>query len=163
MLNIELYIFFAGNLANSVQNSGDFWDDEWDDDSEIGQTQAYVPPVQQQNNLQYVQSGSIDHNNDMPMHTVHSVIPERLITNVPKKNNKFGNLVKSGEESFLLSLKKVIVPDFEKIYIEEIESGKFSWAETGESYSCVVTSPKKESKLKGLKSFIVYQLTPTVS
>jgi hypothetical protein len=27
----------------------------------------------------------------------------------------------------------------------------------------MVASPKKESKLKGLKSFIAYQLTPTVS
>lgn len=30
-------------------------------------------------------------------------------------------------------------------------------------YQCVVASPKKESKLKGLKSFIAYQITPTVS
>lgn len=29
-------------------------------------------------------------------------------------------------------------------------------------YECMVASPKKESKLKGLKSFIAYQLTPTV-
>lgn len=95
------------------------------------------------------------------MHTVHSVIPERSIPNVPKKNNKFV-LGKSGEEGFLLSTKTFIVPESEKIYIQEIESGKFSWIPSGESYNCVVTSPKKESKLKGLKSFIVYQLTPTV-
>ncbi|XP_014206095.1 sorting nexin-18 [Copidosoma floridanum] len=151
----------TGNLANSVQSSGDFWDDEWDDDSEIGQTHAYVPPIQQQQSLQSAQSGSIDYHNDLPIHAVHSIIPERSIPNVPKKNNKFSNLVKSGEESFLLSSKKVIVPESEKIFVEEIESGRFNWAETGESYNCVVTSPKKESKLKGLKSFIVYQLTPT--
>jgi sorting nexin-9/18/33 len=30
-------------------------------------------------------------------------------------------------------------------------------------YQCIVASPKKESKLKGLKSFIAYQITPTVS
>lgn len=30
-------------------------------------------------------------------------------------------------------------------------------------YQCMVASPKKESKLKGLKSFIAYQITPTVS
>jgi len=29
-------------------------------------------------------------------------------------------------------------------------------------YECMVASPKKESKLKGLKSFIAYQITPTV-
>lgn len=31
-----------------------------------------------------------------------------------------------------------------------------------DDYQCVVASPKKESKLKGLKSFIAYQITPTV-
>lgn len=31
-----------------------------------------------------------------------------------------------------------------------------------QGYQCVVASPKKESKLKGLKSFIAYQITPTV-
>ena len=29
-------------------------------------------------------------------------------------------------------------------------------------YNCAIASPKKESKLKGLKSFIAYQLTPSV-
>lgn len=98
------------------------------------------------------------------MYQIHSVVPDRAIPNIPKKNNKFGALVKSGEEGgFLLNPKNVSVPESEKIFIEEIESGKFAWMVTGESYNCVVTSPKKESKLKGLKSFIVYQLTPTVA
>jgi len=37
------------------------------------------------------------------------------------------------------------------------------WNPINNPYKCVVASPKKESKLKGLKSFIAYQLTPTVS
>ena len=147
---------------NSQQSTGDYWDDDWDDDSEIGQTQAYVPPVQHQQSLQSAQSGSVEYNDNVSVHTVHSVIPERTVSNIPKKNNKFGALVKSGEEGFLLSSRKVVVPESEKIFIDEIESGRFSWVPVGENYNCVVTSPKKESKLKGLKSFIVYQLTPTV-
>nr|CAD7409950.1 unnamed protein product [Timema poppensis] len=35
------------------------------------------------------------------------------------------------------------------------------WSSILEPYSCIVASPKKESKLKGLKSFIAYQITPT--
>ena len=35
-------------MTSSQQSSGDYWDDDWDDDSEVGQTQAYVPPTQQQ-------------------------------------------------------------------------------------------------------------------
>nr|CAD7592366.1 unnamed protein product [Timema genevievae] len=37
------------------------------------------------------------------------------------------------------------------------------WSSILEPYSCIVASPKKESKLKGLKSFIAYQITPTLA
>ena len=70
---------------------------------------------------------------------IHSVIPEKPITNIPKKNNRFSTLVKSSEEGFLLSTRSVNVPESEKIFIEEKEPGHFSWLLTGESYSCVVT------------------------
>lgn len=155
-------------MTSSQQSSGDYWDDDWDDDSEVGQTQAYVPPTQQQQQQQpqtiplSQQNNAGDYGDQVSMHTIHSVIPEKPIPNIPKKNNKFSTLIKSGEDSFLLGVRMVTVPESEKIFIEEGEGGRCTWLPTGESYSCVVTSPKKESKLKGLKSFIVYQLTPTV-
>lgn len=148
-------------MTSSQQSSGDYWDDEWDDDSEVGQTQAYVPQQQQQHMMQLQQHNSVDYGDSVSMQTIHSVIPERPIPNIPKKNNKFSTLIKSGEDSYLLGMRVANVPENEKIYIEEIEGGRFRWSSRGESYNCVVTSPKKESKLKGLKSFIVYQLTPT--
>lgn len=37
------------------------------------------------------------------------------------------------------------------------------WHNQDSPYTCSVASPKKESKMKGLKSYIAYQLTPTVS
>lgn len=154
-------------MTSSQQSSGDYWDDDWDDDSEVGQTQAYVPPTQQQQQSQIIplsqQNNAGDYGDQVSMHTIHSVIPERPIPNVPKRNNTaFSTLIKSGEDSFLLGVKMVTVPESEKIFMEEGEGGRCKWLPTGESYNCVVTSPKKESKLKGLKSFIVYQLTPTV-
>ena len=153
-------------MISSQQSSGDYWDDDWDDDSEVGQTQAYIPQQQQQQQqqqhmLQLSQHHSVDYDL-VSIQTIHSVIPERPIPNIPKKNNKFSTLIKSGEDSFLLGIKVANVPESEKIYIDESENGRHRWVSRGELYSCVVTSPKKESKLKGLKSFIVYQLTPTV-
>ncbi|XP_012277316.1 sorting nexin-9 [Orussus abietinus] len=150
----------AGNMTTSQQSTGDYWDDDWDDDSEVGQTQAYVPSAQSEHVLR-TQTSIPDYGDTASMHTIHSVIPERPVSNLPKKNNKFSTLIKSGEDSFLMGTKIVNVPDSEKIIIEEIDGNRCVWASTGESYNCVVTSPKKESKLKGLKSFIVYQLTPT--
>ena len=47
--------------------------------------------------------------------------------------------------------------------IQESGDGRFSWLNAHPSYSCVVASPKKEAKFKGLKSYIAYQLTPSVS
>ncbi|XP_026675152.1 sorting nexin lst-4 [Ceratina calcarata] len=148
-------------MTASQQSSGDYWDDDWDDDSEIGQTQAYVPSQQQQqqNMIQLQQHHSVDYGDSMQ--TIHSVIPERPIPSVPKRNNKFSTLIKSGEDNFLLGVRVASVPESEKLYIEEIEGGRYKWVPSRDPYSCVVTSPKKESKLKGLKSFIVYQLTPT--
>ncbi|XP_076170735.1 sorting nexin 33-like protein SH3PX1 isoform X2 [Ptiloglossa arizonensis] len=155
-------------MTSSQQSSGDYWDDDWDDDSEVGQTQAYVPPQQQQQQSQpqhmiqlTQQHSTVDYGDTVSMQTIHSVIPERPIPNIPKKNNKFSTLIKSGEDSFLLGMRIANIPESEKIYIEEIDGGRCRWVPRGESYNCVVTSPKKESKLKGLKSFIVYQLTPT--
>ncbi|CAL7939088.1 unnamed protein product [Xylocopa violacea] len=150
-------------MTSSQQSSGDYWDDDWDDDSEGGQTQAYVPQQQQQQHMIHLpqHQPSVDYGDTVSMQTIHSVIPERPIPNIPKKNNKFSTLIKSGDDSFLLGMKVVNVPENEKIYIEEIEGGRCRWIPRGEPYNCVVTSPKKGSKLRGLKSFIVYQLTPT--
>ncbi|EFN68444.1 Sorting nexin-33 [Camponotus floridanus] len=160
---VEQAAISSNTVALSQQSSGDYWDDDWDDDSEVGQTQAYVPPTQQQQSQIILpqQNSASEYGDQVSMHTIHSVIPDRPIPNVPKKNNKFSTLIKSGEDSFLMGTRIVTVPESEKIFIEEDEVGRCKWMPTGESYSCVVTSPKKESKLKGLKSFIVYQLTPT--
>lgn len=150
----------AGGMTVSQQSTGEFWDDDWDDDSEVGQTQAYVPPTHQNQVLQSQHSVTNEYGDSVSMHTIHSVISDKPVPNVPKKNNKFSTLIKSGEDSFLLGTRSVVVPENEKIIINE-NNGNCYWDSTSESYSCVVTSPKKESKLKGLKSFIVYQLTPT--
>lgn len=37
------------------------------------------------------------------------------------------------------------------------------WFPITQSYTCIVDKPKKESKLKGLKSFIAYSVTSSLS
>ena len=44
---------------------------------------------------------------------------------------------------------------------QETEHG-YEW-DNFSPYTCTVTSPKKETKMKGLKSFIAYQLVPSFS
>lgn len=69
---------------------------------------------------------------------------------------------KSGSDSYITGTLELSVPESEKVYILESDYGLI-WNPIDEPYVCAVASPKKESKLKGLKSFIVYQLTPSVS
>ncbi|XP_069692869.1 sorting nexin lst-4 isoform X2 [Periplaneta americana] len=134
---------------------GDYWDDEWDDDSEGGGTQSSM----QANNSAYSsgqvlpKSGSIG--------DISSVGKPDGKGTVGRKNfNRFTTFVKSGGESYILGTVKVSVREEDKVYIFETESG-IVWNPITEPYMCMVASPKKESKLKGLKSFIAYQLTPT--
>ena len=47
-------------------------------------------------------------------------------------------------------------------FLQETEDG-IEWARLDVPYTCCIKSPKKESKLKGLKSYIAYQITPSVS
>ena len=77
--------------------------------------------------------------------------------------NRFSTFVKSGGESFVLGKLNAKVQETDVLQVVDGGDGKFSWLNVKPPYSCAVASPKKESKLKGLKSYIAYQLTPSVS
>ena len=48
------------------------------------------------------------------------------------------------------------------VQVVENGEGHYSWLSTHAPFNCAIASPKKESKMKGLKTFIAYQLTPSV-
>ncbi|XP_068082349.1 sorting nexin lst-4 isoform X2 [Anabrus simplex] len=139
----------ADQQYNNQQSyeAADYWDDEWDDDSEQGTTNNYP------SNAVLPKSGSAG--------DVSSLGRMDGKSTVGRKNlNRFTTFVKSGGESYILGTLKVNVLDSEKVLILENDEG-IIWNPIAKPYSCQVASPKKESKLKGLKSFIAYQLTPT--
>lgn len=81
----------------------------------------------------------------------------------PKKSafpNRFSIFVKSGGEEYILGNKNKSVPEDSKVYVSE-EGGRYRWLDNQHPYTCQLASPKKETKLKGLKSYIAYQLTPS--
>uniref|UniRef100_F1KW84 Sorting nexin n=1 Tax=Ascaris suum TaxID=6253 RepID=F1KW84_ASCSU len=79
-----------------------------------------------------------------------------------KNINRFSNFVKSGMESFVLSSTKMTTKPEERHEIILTEKGP-EWAPLTQRYTCTVDKPKKESKLKGLKSFIAYSVTSSLS
>lgn len=75
--------------------------------------------------------------------------------------NRFSMFVKSGSENFILGKVNLNVPEMDALTVVDQGDGKFSWLNTKPPFSCVIASPKKEAKFKGLKSYIAYQLTPS--
>jgi len=75
--------------------------------------------------------------------------------------NRFSLFVKSGGENYILGKVTSKVPEMDIITVVENSEGRYSWLNNKPPYSCVIASPKKEAKFKGLKSFIAYQLTPS--
>jgi sorting nexin-9/18/33 len=77
--------------------------------------------------------------------------------------NRFSVYVKSGSENYILGKVNLQIPELDALTVLDNGDGRYSWLNTNSPFSCVVASPKKEAKFKGLKSYIAYQLTPSVS
>ena len=82
----------------------------------------------------------------------------------PKKNlNRFSNFVKSGLESYILESKSLNVPHESYVHIHYDSELGIIWKPVLNSYTCAVTKHGKETKMKGLKTYISYDITPSTS
>lgn len=143
---------------NLNQEDNDGWDDDWDDDDVYSTIPSNEPPQQIYANENF----------PMPMPVVSrpedpetaSVMSDNKGTVSKKTLNRFSSFVKSGGDSYILGTFKVPVSEADRVFIRQAEDG-YSWDPIKTIYTVSVASPKKESKLKGLKSFIAYQLTPS--
>lgn len=145
-----------------VQDDNDNWDDDWDDEDVYSTIPGQQEPPQQiyaNESNSYAPRISVSHSDDIE--TASTIGSEGNKGTVSKKTlNRFSSFVKSGGESYILGTLRINVSDGDKVYIRQMDDGYF-WDQIQHPYSVCVASPKKESKLKGLKSFIAYQLTPS--
>lgn len=147
----------ATTTSSSAQyDNGDDWDDDWDDDDSNQGAQDMHQPPQLSGPCNY----GLFPPNRSSIQESGSKADATSKGGTVKRFNRFSNFVKSGGESWLLGLIKPVVPSDEQIHIVECD-GAISWASTMDPYYCEVSSPKKESKFKGFKNYIAYQLKPT--
>eukprot|EP01135_Chromosphaera_perkinsii_P004066 Nk52_evm14s267 gene=Nk52_evmTU14s267 len=78
--------------------------------------------------------------------------------NIKTNWNRFSFFVKSGTEDFLLDKNKPVEIPQEQIL--KINSD-YEWVENPTQFTVKVSAPTKKSKLMGMKSFIVYVVTPS--
>lgn len=87
---------------------------------------------------------------------------DRGSSKVNKNINRFSNFVKSGVEAYVIGESKATAPITERHEVVN-QNGIIQWKPIQQYYTCIVDKPKKESKLKGLKSFIAYSITSSLT
>ncbi|KAK4304005.1 hypothetical protein Pmani_024025 [Petrolisthes manimaculis] len=143
-------------VSQQISYDNDDWDDEWDDDdSEPGGT----------NYLNGAGNFGLSGANRSAKPSGNSVSD---VSNagrdgrgtVRKSFNRFSNIAKSGVEDFLVGAGKASVDEKDKVYVEDYGQGPM-WRQNQHEFTCAISSPKKESKFHGMKSFIAYSLLPS--
>lgn len=138
--------------------TADDWDDDWDDDDTYEALPA--PP---QNALTHSSSNYDSKNLPAAPHEADTV---SMASNATTATHGTTTLKKSGmfgksSDSYIFGLgNKEPLPENEIVHIMQVDNF-YKWQTNSQNYSVVVTSPKKESKFKGMKTFIAYQLTPS--
>merc|ERR1719429_252474 len=145
-------------------NADDDWDSDFDDDASTGNgvsasvTNSFTPGSGGQA-LSVPAAG--EHQPRGSTGDVSSVGKKVSTSSSKASFNRFSVFVKTGSENYILGKVNLPVSEGEVLQIIETGEGRFSWLTTQPPYSCVIASPKKEAKFKGLKSYIAYQLTPS--
>ncbi|XP_038621694.1 sorting nexin-18 [Tachyglossus aculeatus] len=129
-------------LSQGSEDDDDYWDDEWDDAStvadEAGVPAAPVPPAS----------------------SARPGAGARGSATVGRNLNRFSTFVKSGGEAFVLGEASGFVRDGDKLCVVLGPHGP-EWQENPYPFRCTVDDPTKQTKFKGMKSYIAYKLVPT--
>ncbi|XP_052799540.1 sorting nexin lst-4-like [Mya arenaria] len=163
-----------GGGGVEAQQSVDGWDDDWSDDGESststgpGDLQgSYNPPAgQNMKPLQGSGNFGLSQGNSKRSSATASTSPPNDMSKygtVKKSFNRFSQFAKAGGEAYMMGhFTNTNVSASDKIQIVDTADG-VGWQPNNQPFTCAIRSPKKESKLKGLKSYIAYQLTPSFS
>ncbi|XP_050334960.1 sorting nexin lst-4 [Bactrocera neohumeralis] len=154
------------NRYDQTADEYDDWEDDWDDDnetySEIGPSGGTKTSNHTGLANQLTHSASNYDNKNLPAAPMDDTISLASIaapnnTATLKKSGMFGK----SSDSYILGLgNKEKLSEHEIVHIAYVESFCY-WQTNHQRYTVIVASPKKESKFKGMKTFIAYQLTPS--
>ncbi|XP_071000575.1 sorting nexin-18-like, partial [Oncorhynchus clarkii lewisi] len=140
------------------QGSDEDWDEDWDDTSTVADEPGVVGGSHQ---------GDFDGNGSSTYSVSTSSMSRsgnaqqaKSSATVSRNLNRFSTFVKSGGEAFVLGEAAGFVKDGDKICVVTGQYGP-EWQENPYPFSCTIDDPTKQTKFKGMKSYIAYKLTPT--
>ncbi|KAI5615468.1 sorting nexin-33 [Silurus asotus] len=153
--------FTHSTNATDYDDDDDDWDD-WDDNSTVVEDEdphravgANGHAQQRPNHNPNVQYRSRPH-----MERQDSISSSRKGSMVGRNLNRFSNFVRSGVEAFVLGDVPMMAKIAEAYTIEMGPRGP-QWKESPQPFICSIEDPTKQTKFKGIKSYISYRVTPS--
>lgn len=154
-------------------NDGDEWEDDSDDEnetySEIGPSSGggnHVGMSTKYTGYGLSHSSSNYDNKNLPAAPADDAIslssthPNAAAAAAAATVKKSGMFAKSSDSYILGLSNKEKLADSDIVYVMQTDNF-YHWQPNTQPYTVRVASPKKETKFKGIKSFIAYQLTPS--
>ncbi|KAF5890281.1 sorting nexin-18-like, partial [Clarias magur] len=132
------------------QGSDDDWDDDWDDPPTTMTATSHDPNVHQHKH-QPIRANSVSSRGSGGQQA-------RSSATVGKNLNRFSTFVKSGGEAFVLGEASGLVRDCDQIYVVMGPFGP-EWQESPNPFTCSIDDPTRQTKFKGMKSYMSYGLT----
>lgn len=168
--------------VRQITEEPDWPDEDWEDEDDSGDNatdygghsnqRGFPIPGQPYNGAAIMasQAGSGVATSGGPPHEINSAIASMSIVdnrNQPPKSrknfNRFSNFVKSGLESYILESKTMEIRPEDVNHIQFDPELGIIWKPNTFIYTCAVTKHGKETKMKGLKTFISYDIQISTS
>ncbi|XP_028851044.1 sorting nexin-18a isoform X2 [Denticeps clupeoides] len=138
------------------QGSDEDWDEDWDDASTVADEPAGIGGLHD-----FEGNGPSTYRvSTSSMSRAGNAQQAKSSATVSRNLNRFSTFVKSGGEAFVLGEASGFVKDGDKIYVVMGPYGP-EWQENPYPFACTIDDPTKQTKFKGMKSYISYKLTPT--
>nr|XP_056704817.1 sorting nexin-18 [Euleptes europaea] len=164
---------YGGCPAPPSQGSDDDWDDDWDDSSTV----ADEPGVLGGSYPDYESAGPAaagrcrrSGRSELSLGSRGSPAGPypppaggggaKSSATVSRNLNRFSTFVKSGGEAFVLGEASGFVRDGDKLCVVRGPQGP-AWQEDPYPFQCSIEDPTKQTKFKGMKSYIAYKLVPS--
>ncbi|XP_063610622.1 sorting nexin-33-like isoform X2 [Penaeus indicus] len=149
---------FRKQLLDEVRPEDDAWNNSWEPrDTELRDRPGSRSPPQTPLSPSPTSSFA---SASPPIESAASPSSGRESRGSVKKS--FNPFAKSSLDEFLLGPEKIPVSEKDRIYIDDGGNGP-RWRANPSEFTCSVSSPKKESKFHGMKSFIAYTIVPSFS
>ncbi|XP_042303897.1 sorting nexin-18 [Sceloporus undulatus] len=155
--------------------SDDDWDDDWDDSSTVADEPGVLGgygdyensgiggglgPAGGRYRLSTLGSRGSHFGGGVPSSSSSLGPKSSSSATVSRNLNRFSTFVKSGGEAFVLGEASGFVKDGDKLCVVMGPFGP-EWQENPYPFQCSIEDPTKQTKFKGMKSYIAYKLVPS--